>query len=66
MTYTPGILEMLAWLIGFDPETAKSEPVAEDDRDRRAFVDEMLMRNPSAFSSEQDVANMMHHFPGRF
>ncbi len=36
------------------------------DRARRAFVDEMLSRNPDAFASEYDVQCMLHMYPGRF
>lgn len=38
----------------------------DDARARRAFIQEMLTRNPAAFSSELDVHNMMHMYPGRF
>lgn len=38
----------------------------EDARTRRAFVQEMLSRNPEAFSSDLDVQSMMQHYPGRF
>lgn len=35
-------------------------------RDRRAFVQEMIGRNPDAFASEMDVQCMLHLYPGRF
>jgi hypothetical protein len=38
----------------------------EDARARRAFVQEMLSRNPGAFSSELDVQFMMQHYAGSF
>jgi hypothetical protein len=38
----------------------------EDARARRAFVQEMLSRNPGAFSSELGVQFMMQHFPRSF
>lgn len=37
-----------------------------DTSERRAFVQEMLHRNPDAFSSDYDVQSMMQHFPGHF
>jgi len=36
----------------------------EDSRMRREFVQEMLHRNPDAFSSDLDVQSMMQHYPG--
>lgn len=33
---------------------------------RREFVQEMLMRNPGAFSSDLDVQSMMLCYPDRF
>jgi hypothetical protein len=38
----------------------------EDARARRAFVQEMLSRNPGAFSSELNVQFMMQHYPRSF
>jgi hypothetical protein len=38
----------------------------EDARARRAFVQEMLSRNPAAFSSELDVQFMMQHYSRSF
>lgn len=38
----------------------------EETRARRAFVTEMLDRNPEAFSSAEDVQAMMSCFPDRF
>ncbi|MDU8909709.1 hypothetical protein [Aestuariicoccus sp. MJ-SS9] len=35
-------------------------------RARRAFVQEMLDRNPNAFSSDLDVKSMMQHYPDSF
>lgn len=37
-----------------------------DTSERRAFVQEMLDRNPDAFSSDYDVQSMMQNFPGHF
>ncbi|MFT7106768.1 MAG: hypothetical protein ACJAVT_001289 [Yoonia sp.] len=37
-----------------------------DTAERRAFVQEMIARNPDAFSSDYDVHSMMQHFPGHF
>ena len=39
---------------------------AEEARNRRAFVQEMLDRNPQAFASAEDLHGMMGHFPDRF
>lgn len=44
----------------------QSADAAEDARHRRAFVQDMLGRNPQAFACEEDVQNMMHMYPGRF
>jgi hypothetical protein len=35
-------------------------------RERRAFVQDMSIRNPDAFSSDLDMQAMLLHFPGRF
>lgn len=37
-----------------------------DTAERRAFVREMLDRNPDAFASDFDVQSMMQHFPNHF
>jgi hypothetical protein len=37
-----------------------------DTAERRAFVSEMLDRNPDAFASDFDVQSMMQHFPSHF
>ena len=37
-----------------------------DTAERRAFVQEMLDRNPDAFASDFDVQSMMQHFPNHF
>ena len=37
-----------------------------DTAERRAFVQEMLDRNPDAFASDFDVQSMMQHFPSHF
>ena len=37
-----------------------------DTAERRAFVIEMLDRNPDAFASEYDVESMLRHFPSHF
>ena len=50
---------------GFNRRAAAPES-PEKARDRRAFVLEMLSRNPGAFSSELDVQSMMQHYPGSF
>ena len=39
---------------------------AEENRARRAFVQEALSRNADAFRSAEDVQAMMGHFPGEF
>jgi hypothetical protein len=49
----------------FDGRMAAPES-PEDARARRAFVQEMLSRNPGAFSSELDVQSMMQHYPRSF
>ena len=43
---------------------ANARDEVEEARDRRAFVQEMLSRNPKAFSSDLDVQAMMQHYPG--
>ncbi|WP_300531630.1 hypothetical protein [uncultured Mameliella sp.] len=43
-----------------------AETTPEEARQRRAFVQSMLSRNPEAFSCGEDVTGMMAHFPGRF
>lgn len=43
-----------------------TETTPEEARERRAFVQSMLARNPEAFSCGEDVTGMMAHFPGRF
>ena len=42
------------------------EQVAEDARNRRAFIRDMLDQNLQAFGCEEDVMNMMYLYPGRF
>lgn len=44
--------------------TAPDSP--EDARNRRAFLQEMLSRNPEAFSSELDVQGLIQHYSGSF
>lgn len=43
-----------------------SPPDAVDARSRRAFITEMLSRNPEAFSSDLDVQMMMSLYPDRY
>jgi hypothetical protein len=52
-------LQALAAIFASSPENC-------DTAERRAFVQEMLDRNPDAFSSDYDVQSMMQHFPGHF
>lgn len=39
---------------------------ADECRDRRAFIVEMMDAHPDAFRSELDCQMMMHFYPGRF
>lgn len=41
-------------------------PDFEDSLARRDFIQDMISRNPDAFSSDLDVQNMMGLFPDRF
>jgi hypothetical protein len=41
-------------------------PDPEESRQRRAFVQDMLFRNPDAFASAGDVQTMMQVFAERF
>lgn len=41
-------------------------PTAETCRARRDFVLKAMDTNPSAFASEEDVAQMLYLYPGRF
>ena len=66
----PSLTERIAALVQratrrFDEGSASPES-EEDARARRAFVQEMLSRNPQAFSSDLDVQSMMLHYPERF
>jgi|JI6StandDraft_1071083.scaffolds.fasta_scaffold600822_2 hypothetical protein len=51
-------------LLGGGP--LRDKTYEDDTRVRRAFVCEMLDRNPSAFASEHDVQSMMRMFPEQF
>ncbi|PWJ21382.1 hypothetical protein [Jannaschia seohaensis] len=44
---------------------APAAPDADEARARRAFVQEMIARNPDAFSSDLDVHALMQHYPGQ-
>jgi len=58
----------------FAARTAASSPghtgdtgdTGDDARLRRAFIQEMLSRNPDAFSSDLDLQAMMQHYPASF
>ncbi|WP_406646061.1 hypothetical protein QEZ52_18740 [Aliisedimentitalea scapharcae] len=41
----------------------RSEHDPEDARHRRAFIQEMMNRNPDAFQSDLDVQSMMQSYP---
>ena len=57
-----GLLQRIVALVSY-----RDTPVdADDARERRSFVQDMISRNPNAFSSDLDVQAMMHHFPGQF
>lgn len=56
----------LARLFRLVKQTFASNTNPEDTRERRAFVQEMLDRNPDAFASDFDVQSMMQHFPSHF
>lgn len=43
-----------------------STDMAEDARNRRACIHEMLSRNPNAFRGDADVQAMMQMYPGSF
>lgn len=47
-------------------EAAAHESPADAIRDRRAFINEMILDNPGTFTSDLDVQQMMAMFPGRF
>lgn len=38
----------------------------EDARNRRAFVQDMMARNPDTFASDLEVQVMMQHYPAHF
>ncbi|WP_176445122.1 hypothetical protein [Maliponia aquimaris] len=44
----------------------KATAGAEETRARRAFITDMLERNPQAFTCAEDVQHMIGHFPHRF
>ena len=46
--------------------TVATEPPHEEERSRRDFVRDMILRSPEAFSSDLDVQGMMYMYPGRF
>ena len=47
--------------------TGRRDPDSpEDNRARRAFIREMMARNPDAFSSDLDVQAMMGAYPGQY
>lgn len=58
---------LLRVLAGLLPDLApQSEQDPDDPRARRAFLMEMLDRNPGVFASEHDVQAMMRLNPDRF
>lgn len=53
------------------PRWSRRRPIdpseaAEAARERRAFIQDMMHRNPDAFASDLDVQAMMGHFPSQF
>lgn len=38
----------------------------EEARDRRAFIQDMIARNPGAFASDLELQAMMQHYPRHF
>lgn len=66
----PGGFNLLELLSLSARRDRKNRPAPETSpeatRSRREFVDQMLTRNPDAFTSDLDVQNMMLQFPGRF
>ncbi len=53
-------------LTGNAPHRSKLQPSPEELRAERDFINEMIWKNPDAFSGELDVQNMMHMYPGKF
>ena len=65
----PGLYELVADTMrsALSAKThSETRDTAGDSGQRRQFVQDMLTRNPDAFSNELDVQHMMHCFPGRF
>lgn len=50
----------------FWEQPTKTIDAPEDARSRQEFIQEMLDRNPDAFTSEADVQTMMQIFPQSF
>lgn len=49
-----------------DATRPTTEPDEDGWRNQRHFINEMISRNPHAFSSDLDVHNMMTLFPEQF
>lgn len=68
-TLSPGIWTSLGAL--FDrfvatPEDDGKPPSPEELKAERDYVQDMIARNPEAFTSDLDVLSMMHMFNRRF
>jgi hypothetical protein len=62
--FGPALLRFLCRFLPFVGPAPDQDP--DDARARRAFLMEMLDRNPDAFASEQDVQSMMRLFTDQF
>ena len=60
------VATLAAQLFRLLPAYAPAPEDCEETRARIDFVQEMLGRNPDAFSSDLDVQAMMQHYPGSF
>jgi hypothetical protein len=64
--YNRGITTLVRQALRRFGRRAAAPESSEDACARRAFVQEMLNRNPGAFSSDLDVQSMMQHYPESF
>lgn len=63
----PPVARLLAMMAArLDRRRRRPAAGADDARGRRAFVQEMLDRNPQAFACAEDLHAMMAQFPDRF
>ena len=62
----PRTAPLSGWIAALFRPRAVAPPPEDDIRARRAFIDEMVSRNPHAFESDLDVQAMMGMFCERF